>query len=163
VEDWVTIANEPLWKVDLLRTVLEEQGIPAFLPDHTTKIVDPFITGASPLYARLQVPASQAEHAKAVLAARAEPRAEPAEEDEESEEALQEDLERVARRTRWGSIIWIGWPFALLAGTIYVAGCRETGLRAKHHKLTILAWAWALTNLVALLVLIVLWITGRLG
>jgi hypothetical protein len=64
---FVTIHAGPLWEVQLLRGQLEEEGIPAFLPDENTKRVDPFITGGFALAVSLQVPASLEARAREVL------------------------------------------------------------------------------------------------
>ena len=55
---WVTVHAGPPWQIELLSGLLDENGIPSFQPDRTTKVVDPFITGANPLSARLQVAAA---------------------------------------------------------------------------------------------------------
>ena len=64
----VTLEIGPLWKMELLRDVLGERGVPAFVADSNLKTIDPLITGAMSFDARLQVPEEAVDSARAALA-----------------------------------------------------------------------------------------------
>jgi hypothetical protein len=145
---WVTVHSGPPWQIELLSGLLEEEGIPTFQPDRTTKVVDPFITGANPLSARLQVAAGDAERAAEILqrahAQRLmEKETSPDEDGEEGEdpEAITpaEEIEYVSTRTRWAALLVVTAPFAVFYGVLYLLATRDLGLKSKRHGLTIAA------------------------
>lgn len=55
--EYVTVYCGSHARVTVLEGLLAAEGIPCFVPDRLVKTVDPFITGASALELRLQVPA----------------------------------------------------------------------------------------------------------
>lgn len=75
--DWVTISAGPPWQAEMDKARLEAEGIPVFLPDATMKTVDPFATGANPLFSQVRVPPELAERALEVLAMRSDATDEP--------------------------------------------------------------------------------------
>ena len=131
----VTLEMGPLWKMELLRGVLEEHGLPGFVEDSNTKTIDPFITGPMSFDARLKVPESSITEARAALA---EAREQGVDE-EDLAGALEQEFEPEAtpaaaapadpeldalaslgRRLRWGWVIpWLA-PFLFLHGFAYV-------------------------------------------
>ena len=171
----VTVHSGSLWEVELLAGLLEGAGIPTFLPDHLTKRVDPFITGANPLTARLQVRAEDAERAAALLeserSGRTEETAEEVSDGAGPEPPLPEDgdddamspeeeLRYLASRTRWWALIscvlgFLTLPFALLYFITYLRAVREYGRRAPGHTLTVAAPLLVTAAAVAFLFVIV--------
>jgi hypothetical protein len=177
----VTVHAGSLWEVELLAGLLDAEGIATFLPDHLTKRVDPFITGANPLTSRLQVREEDAERATAILSSERSRLAEDAgaglgdEEDEvggpagtpsygpgeiqgdDAEEMTpDEELRYLATRTRWWSLIscavaFLTLPFALLYFITYLRACKEYGRRAPGHGFTIATMLIVLAAAVALL------------
>jgi hypothetical protein len=152
----VTVFSGPLWAADLHQGLLEEEGIPTFLPDHVTKRVDPFITGFSPMFARIQVRAEDAERARALLeaapavgAAGGEDGAAGGEDENENDAeagartpGADEDLEALAARVRWWCLLSaclfvLPLPFALYQGWLYVRACRRQGARTPGYGNTL--------------------------
>ncbi len=141
----VTVHAGPLWEIELLQGRLESEGIPSFQPDGTMNRMDPFITGGNPLDVRLQVPVERAEEALALVA---EYREATREEKPSEEELATEDGRREARlaaqtrrgrRIRWGAILWVTAPIALVLGGIYLWDLRPNEERPPNHGLTIAA------------------------
>lgn len=136
----IVVHSGPLWEVQLLQGMLEEEGVQAFIPDESTKRVDPFITGANALAASLVVSRADADRATALI-------------DRHQEVAKQRDAqtpphhpptetERLAAlgtRVRWASIMIVTVPFALWWGVQYVLGLRDDLPRPRYHRLTIVA------------------------
>ena len=149
----VTVSTGPTWQVELLHGLLEEEGIDSFLPDRTTKIVDPFITGPNPLSRRLQVRAE--DEARALEILRTAPDHEPADKDEgedvdeaDEETAPEEEVEYIATRTRWAALLMLTFPFAVFYGFLYLFAVRDLGVRAKKHGLTVAAFVMATALLI---------------
>ena len=158
---WVTVYGGPIWEAQMVRDRLDDEGIESFLPDETTKVVDPFITGGNPLAVALQVRAPDAERAQALVATyhKAPPEGEEAHEvpdgEEDEEEDDGDDLDWLATRTRWASLLLITAPFAIVTGVLYLIACRDEKRRAPYHALTVTGFAtstmlllWALYLLV---------------
>ncbi|HEX6883081.1 MAG TPA: hypothetical protein VF530_06845 [Planctomycetota bacterium] len=128
----VTLEMGPLWKMELLRVVLEEHGVPGFVEDSNLKTIDPFLTGAMALDARLKVPGSALEAARAALAearaggldeaemARATGAELGAEEPAPPADAELEALARLGRRMRWAWVIPWMHPFLFVHGLAYL-------------------------------------------
>ena len=144
----VTLEMGPLWKMWLLRDVLEERGVPAFVADSNLKGIDPFITGALPLDARLQVPAEALETARSALA---ESREDGARLDAEQADSLAQPreppssapdlaaLSELGRRIRWASVLPWMHPFALYYGIRYLRDLARVHGRPTGHAYTVLA------------------------
>lgn len=64
---WVTLTSGSHSKILTIQALLEAHGIPTYIPDAQTKVMDPFITGANPLQLELRVPAEAAFDAKRLL------------------------------------------------------------------------------------------------
>lgn len=64
---WVPIHVGSHPQVITLQALLEAAGIPTYIPDQNTKVMDPFITGAHPLQLELRVPAEALDDARALL------------------------------------------------------------------------------------------------
>jgi hypothetical protein len=138
--------------VALFQGLLESEGLRTFAPDQITKVVDPFITGGNALLSRLQVPEDAVETARDILAASREAAHEQEDEDGAPEtaghpegsatgpeETPEEEVESFGRRTRWGAVMGVTAPLAILYGICYLSACREHGIRAKQHGLVVSA------------------------
>src|SRR5262245_31120281 len=134
----------PPWKMELLRDVLAEHGVPSVVVDSNVKTIDPFITGALSFDARLDVEEeSLAAAREALAAARAEGEALlPAEEKEAQADpatTVVQDLEDLGRRIRWSAILFWMHPFLFLYGWRYLAALPHVQRAPKGHGLTLLA------------------------
>jgi hypothetical protein len=147
--EWVTVLEASRVKVDVVRGVLDSEGIATFVPDELTKLADPFITGGNAFTVRLQVPAADVERARALIAQAPMP-PEPAEaaadereeqeeraEQEESDAAYKDPVERNAERTIFSAALVVTFPLALLFGTLYLVAWRVHGHRARLHGLVL--------------------------
>ena len=158
----VTLEMGPLWKMGLLRDVLEERGVPAFVADSNLKGIDPFITGALSLDARLQVPSEVLETARTALARS---REEGARLDAELADAFVEPrgplsstpdlaaLSELGRRIRWATVIPWMHPFVFYYGVCYLRDLARVAGRPAGHAYTVLA----------LLLVAALWCTLAFG
>ncbi len=176
MDGWVSIHWGPVWQVELYAGLLDENEIPTFLPDVTTKIIDPFITGGVALDAQLQVRGEDVERARELLARAAEANDAIDEEDlvaralstppdaslgitEEQasgpeEVAIgsvrrrgQEAMETLATRVRWAAWLGLPFPLALIYGMRYLGVAKRRGLTSSRHGLTRIAVAWAWVEL----------------
>ena len=68
MNQWITVLTGSHPQVLTVQALLEARGIPTFIPDQTTKVMDPFITGANPFSLDLCVPAEAVGDARRVLA-----------------------------------------------------------------------------------------------
>ena len=148
-----TLEIGPPWKMELLRDVLEEHGVQAFVADANMKTIDPFVTGALALDARLQVPEEALEDARAALAeARAEGLelerigadeeggdADPGERPPERAVDPLADLAELGRRIRWASLLFWMHPFVFVYGVRYLRGIQHVAGRPVGHGLTLVA------------------------
>jgi hypothetical protein len=145
----VTVFAGPLWEATILRGRLEEEGIPAVLPDETIKTMDPFITGANAFDFSLAVRADHAAQATELLASwRGEPK--PSAE----EPALLEELRSLSRRARWASIWVVTAPYALVLAYRYVSMARRFGVRPRDYPYTLLAVLMSVALLMTMAVLL---------
>jgi len=170
----VTLEVGPIWRMQLLQTLLEERGVPSFLPDANLKTIDPAITGLLAFDARLEVPVARLEEARAVLreaaeeleelsqvppaqgapASAAEGAPEPADFGEARRlvppaEAGREDLEALGRRLRWAVLLIVTQPFAVLYAWRYFRGLARGLPRPRGHRynlaaLVLMLAAWAI-------------------
>jgi len=136
----VVVHAGPLWEVQLLQGMLEEEGIQAFIPDESTKRVDPFITGGNPLATNLVVARADAERAAALI----ERHKEVAEQRDEKTPPHHPPTETarlaaLGTRVRWASIMVVTAPFALWWGFQYLTALRGDVPRPRYHGLTIAA------------------------
>lgn len=69
---WVTVFSGSWSELIVAQSMLEAEGLLTRVPDENTKVMDPFITGVSPLVCELQVPADSVQLAQERLAARLE-------------------------------------------------------------------------------------------
>ena len=161
---WIQVHAGPIWQVQLYQGRLDAEGIQTFVPDESTKVVDPFVTGGAALMAQLMVAEDAAQRAHTIIESIKEegPLTPDASDDptwddesvEETPEPNDEDspeaeTEWFATRTRWGAVIWVTFPFALVTGLIYFHLCRKHGTRSVSHGLTIAAFVFAVLNLIA--------------
>ena len=136
----VVVHAGPLWEVQLLQGMLEEEGIQAFIPDESTKRVDPFITGANPLTTNLVVSKDDAERASALIEKHKEvAEARDAKTPPHHPPTETERLRVIGNRVRWASIMIVTAPLALWWGRQYIAGLKPDVPRPHHHALTIAA------------------------
>ena len=136
----VVVHAGPLWEVQLLQGMLEEEGIQAFIPDESTKRVDPFITGANPLATNLVVAQADAERAAAIIIRHkevAETRDEGVPPHHPPTET--ERLADLGRRVRWSSIMIVTAPLAIWWGVQYLWGLSSDTPRPRQHGMTIAA------------------------
>lgn len=151
----VVVHAGPLWEVQLLQGMLEEEGIRAFIPDESTKRVDPFITGANPLAANLVVAKDDAERASALIEKHKEvAEARDAQTPPHHAPTETERLARIGTRVRWASIMIVTAPFAIYWGMQYLLGLRGDVPRPRHHGLTIAAIFLALVFLVGFVLIV---------
>jgi hypothetical protein len=163
----VTVEVGPLWKMQLLRDVLEERGVQAFVADSNLKTIDPFITGAMAFDARLQVQEETVESAREALAGAREDAkaiessalADLAQEAGDAEEMAAERPEPppaletmtdLGRRIRWAAVLFWMHPFVFVYGVRYLRGARLLAAPPRGHALT----------LVALVVVTTLWVVA---
>ena len=143
----VTLEIGPPWKMELLRDVLAEHGVPSFVVDSNIKTIDPFLTGALSFDARLDVPEEAAQDARAALAAaRAEGAAlqatpEGRDEAEEAPDPVLEELTDLGRRIRWAVLLFWVQPFAFVYGWRYLSRLSLARRRPPGHAFTLLALA----------------------
>lgn len=151
----VVVHAGPLWEVQLLQGMLEEEGIQAFIPDESTKRIDPFITGANPLSTDLVVAKGDAERATALIQRHrevAEKRDEGVPPHHPPTET--ERLAVLGTRVRWGSILIVTAPFALYWGIQYLWGLRGGVPRPRQHGLTLAAIFLAMIFIFGFLVIV---------
>lgn len=172
---WIQVHAGPIWQVQLYQGRLDAEGIRTFIPDESTKVVDPFVTGGAALMTELMVVGEDAERARGIIESIKDegpltPDAdddpmwddESVEEtpdeasDEDEEKSPQAETEWFATRTRWGAVIWITFPFAVVTGFFYLHLCKKHGTRSISHGLTIAALVFAVLNLVVVTVLVLL-------
>lgn len=179
MDAWVTVHLGPVWQAELLQGLLLEHGIEVFLPDATTKVVDPFATGPLPMLTQVQVRPRDVQRAKELLASAGSTGAAASElealalsappdpslgvspEDAASapdpetagseRERAQEVVERLATRTRWAALLFIAFPWAIACGLRYLGVARRRGLRSAKHRLTVAALGLALLEPIAAL------------
>jgi len=175
MDGWVTVHRGPVWQVELYQGLLADNGIDAFLPDATIKVMDPYATGALALDSAIQVRERDVEHAMRLLASLREERATGEDLDALAlaappdpdlgislEEAAAPDelealgsvrarardaIERLAARTRWASMIPIFFPIGIAYGFRYLGVSRRRGIRAAKHRLTLAAIGLSLLEL----------------
>lgn len=143
----VTLELGPVWKMEFLRDVLAEHGVPSFVADSTIKTIDPLLTGALSFDARLEVAEEVLADARAALAeAHAEGAAlrSATDESSEAEEPREPELDRLAelgRRIQWSLVYFWTQPFAFVLGWKYLAGLAHVRARPRGHAFTMLALA----------------------
>lgn len=156
----VTLELGPTWKMQLLCGVLEDRGVPAFVEDTNLKLIDPFITGALSLDARLKVPEEALVAAREALeeARRdgldmdlsseverefaAEHGAELGVEHEESPSVASRagvELAELGRRLRWAALLFWLHPFVFLYGARYLRGLSRAKQVPVGNRNTLLA------------------------
>ena len=161
---WISVHAGSIWEVQLYQGRLEEEGLTTFVPDESTKVVDPFATGGLPLMAALHVPSDQVERAQAILATmRDHAPVEPDEhldevfgeaspdEDDEAPSPAEQKVEHLATRTRWAALWWITFPFAFVTGFLYLRASKKHGIKSKSHGLTLAAIGFAVLNLAGII------------
>jgi hypothetical protein len=139
--------------VELLGGFLETEGIPFFVPDATTKTMDPFITGANAFSCALLVPREMEGRARTLLAERMQEGADITREietdastEELRDEATALEVEALARRTRWAALFLLTAPLALWFGWKYLGLSRRLGVRSQHDHLTLAAMVLAVVT-----------------
>ena len=152
----VVVHTGPLWEEQLLQGMLDEEGIQAFIPDESTKRVDPFSTGANPLGTNLVVAQADAERAAALISKHrkvAEKR--DADVPAHHPPTETEQLATLGRRVRWSCVLVVTAPLALWWGVQYLWGLRGGVARPRQHGMTVAAIFVALIFVFALVVLLV--------
>jgi hypothetical protein len=146
-EQWVTIFTGAFHEVLATQAVLESNGIPTIMPGALMKSVDPFVTGANPLDAFLQVPISAQPLAAEILGLRAEGSGSPdsrALREQSSlspEQQVASKLARLARNIRWCCTIPLfGWLLGALMGVQYFRTTRGETNRPEGHRITLIIW-----------------------
>ncbi len=166
MDGWVAIFSGPMWEVELKKSRLEVEGIDVFIPDASTKIIDPFVTGANPLTCHLWVRHEDAPTANEILALRVDgsdeetAAVEPTDPKEAGELWSQDEVETIARRARWSTFLTLTWPLALYYGFLYLAASKQSGHRASAHKLTLFAFGLGFGWL-AVTLFVIWWLVTR--
>lgn len=137
---WITVDSGPLARMEILRGLLEDEGIPCLIPDAGTKLVDPFITGGDALSCRLDVPEEHVGRARQVIEEVRREAAQQLAADGEPEtpgEARDRSLEAMGRRIVWGAAWIVTQPLALFWAYYYL---RNTwGKRKPAGHVTVMA------------------------
>ncbi len=133
-ERLVTVFAGPLWEATVLQGRMEQDGVPAFLPDETIKVIDPFITGANAFDVALRVPANFEEQAMEIATDWVE-----ASKATDAEPSPHDELRHLSRRARWASIWVVTAPYALILACRYLVLCRRYGLRPRDYSYTVAA------------------------
>ena len=142
----ITLEIGPTWKMQLLRDMLEERGVPAFVADSNMKTIDPLLTGAMSFDARLQVPEEALESARAALRdsreearelERARGEAEPQAEEPVASTPDLNALTDLGRRIRWAALLFWMHPFLFVYGVRYVRWFPRVPGRPENHGLTL--------------------------
>lgn len=156
-EAWLTVAAGSMSEILALRALVEDAGIPTFVPDSMIKVIDPFITGGNVFEMRLQVPADHHAQAAELLArARRSRETQEALQGQDAEQPPEEsvpaygDLERLGRRIRWAAVMFITAPVGVLWGLRYLSEAKQRDPRPSGHFLTVVAFWLSLVNLVFL-------------
>src|SRR5690606_27590606 len=133
---WVTIYRAPIYNLYIVRAKLDAFGIETNIPDAHIKVLDPWITGGGlALDADLQVPIQDQKRALSVLR-----KFPPG----QGSGLIHTELDRIAQRIRWGSILWITAPIALYLAPRYLSMAKMSDEKPPYHWMTIFAivWAW---------------------
>jgi hypothetical protein len=156
---WITVFTGPFPKALALQATLEAQGIATFLADETTKLMDPFITGANPLAVELRVPEDARAEVEEFLASAAaarrnalrnEPDSGPRTETGAADDAA-EQAARLARRIRWCLLFaGLGWAVGAWIGPSYLRAAGRLPAPPKDHRATVALWCTEIALLVAL-------------
>ena len=156
-QEWTAVFSGPLPEVQVLQIALEARGITTFIPDETTKVVDPFITGANPLATLLQVPRDSVEEATALIADLRKDR-KPRVLDATAQ------VVEIGRRIRWCFIIpMIGWLIGTYLGFVYLGRVRRMESRPAGFGATVGLWCLQLVLLAAFPLAVVLGDYGPLA
>jgi hypothetical protein len=148
---WTTVFAGPMWEVIPLQSELEARGFLTYVPDSNLKEIDPFVTGANSLVVRLQVPSDVAENALQII----EPEAEEAPQPTATPAGVRDHLDRVARRIRWGALLYVTAPLAFYMSFEYFDAVKRCGVRPSGHGYTVAAF-WLATLWIASWVLFAL-------
>ena len=139
--EWPEVFAGPAWKALLLQTVLEERGIPAFIPDANIQGIDPFIRTGQVFDLHVLVPRDRLDEALEVVAD-----AEHLGDVETDESATPSDgelarLEDVGRRIHWAASYIVFAPYGLWLATSYFPAVKKLGARPRGHGYTIFTTA----------------------
>ena len=154
--NWVTVEIGPPWRVELMWTALEEQGIPAFIPDRNLKTIDPFITAPLSLDCHLQVPEEHAAEAREVLDEVASLQEESPPEDQlQHEPGISQDIDAandedhearetarladIGKRIQWATLLVVTQVFVFYYAFQYYRELRKTDARPAGHRITVAA------------------------
>jgi len=164
----VTLRMGPTFEMQMLRGLLEANGIRALVEDSNTKTIDPFITGPLSFDARLVVAEDTVEAAESVIAEAQESGTEavlaetvPAEELDAAREELAAEpdeaarMAELARRIRWAALLFWLHPFLYANAASYLAWHLRTGERAEGHRATLQAMVYAVLLDLALLLFLI--------
>ena len=161
MSDWVNVFAGDPGEVEVLAGRLEAEGYTTFVPDRTTKVVDPFSTGSQPLLWQLQVPRAYAPGAQRRLheigAVGEHARLE--DEDDEAERVV-ENLRLAGKRLQWTCIAAIlFFPMLLLVpvfAILYHRAVARAGVRPPNHgtTTTVLYTVYVLVAVVLLAILV---------
>ncbi len=142
---WTTVFEGVPGQAGVLRAMLEADGLTTFVPDETTKLVDPFITGVSPLLATVQVPEDQVARARELLAdggARPTPGATAGDDDDAA--LIDAKLNAYVLPSILFTVLGLTAPLALITGWYYLKACERYERRARLHVVILLCLAASL-------------------
>ena len=141
--EWTEVFAGPSWKVDLLRSELEQADIVCFIPDSNRKRIGPFSPlGGNTFDFKLLVPVAQAAHAAEIVGV---PWAEqyetrPAESlSDPRVDATIALLEQKGRRIRWSALVLAFAPYGVWLALSYVPAAAARSPRPASHRWTLFA------------------------
>jgi hypothetical protein len=132
---WVPLIQGTIPEVITLQASCEASGIPTYVPDMSLIQADPFIRGGNALALELFVPEDRLEDARMLVPER-KPRSATA-----SGEAPSE-LDLLASRVRWCSVMFATAPVGVWFGIQYLLGTRKLAEKPAQHGWTVAAF-WA--------------------
>jgi len=141
-ERWETVYTGVPSSIWAHQSALEAEGIPTFVPDEWMKTWDPMVTAPSSLDAQLQVPSSQVDAAREILAVSRVRRV-------PSDPASQAD--RIAVRIGFASALLVLAPLTFVLAPSYFAAARRAGRRPRNHFVAIVALVLASVVLITAL------------
>lgn len=163
---WVTVESGSLARLLVLQAELDANGIPTLVPELNIGIVDPFLRGGGTGFEyQLQVPASAAERARALLAAwdpkelaLAEHAVHGADDDEAApQESGLAELRQAARRMRWCVANFWFAPYGLWLAFGYWLDPRRAALCASERRANLTATVLLVAFTGCMLVMLALW------
>jgi Putative prokaryotic signal transducing protein len=156
----VTVYTGSPWEARLVESRLAAEGIQTFVPDANTRMLGPQFGGPRWMLLDVEVPASAAERAAAIVRDYLERTRQgaPGENGPGAAAARLDRLAKLGRRVRWASLGFVTAPIGVVLGLRYLNAASGPGPRPPHHLLTVLC-AFASLLLFSLFVVLVYYAT----